>query len=268
MTAHFNSSDPLAYQGIDPQTQPDFIYADRLPRTTDVRTPGTHWEDASSLPKTIWITSEPGVWIQLNSSGGAIATLSAENGAFTPPLGSNFNISGSPFGGSAAPGAIMFSMPASGQMDAVVQTDNTTIAINAATNRLEVLGTTEWSWSTPAIAPFTANSNAINPAFALTVNPGESYYIEADVIASNGAGTTRVGGKQQCVAFNAGAGATITPVQNQYRQSQSPGAIAPLELDFLFGVAGTDVFITALGGTAAIPATMLWKAKVNFVVVP
>lgn len=77
--------------------------------------------------------------------GGNIMTLSSEGGPHTPPVGNNFNFSGSVAGGSAANGAIEFITPGGpgaatdGQMDAVVRTDNVTIHINGA-NNLEVIG--------------------------------------------------------------------------------------------------------------------------------
>lgn len=80
-----------------------------------------------------FISSTPG--------GIAIATLSGEGGAFTPPLGTNFDFSGSLAGGSAANGAILFNTAGPGEMDAAVQVDGTTIDINGS-NQLTVVGST------------------------------------------------------------------------------------------------------------------------------
>ena len=81
------------------------------------------------------------------SNGGTPApdleTLSAEGGAPVPPDGNNFNFSGSTAGGSVANGAVIFSAPANGQMDAVVQTDDVTIFINAS-NNLQVKDSLIW----------------------------------------------------------------------------------------------------------------------------
>jgi len=89
--------------------------------------------------------SKEGV-LSVNTSGAAvIETLSSEGGPHTPPMGHNFNFSGSIAGGSAANGAIEFITPGGpgaatdGQMDAVVRTDGVTIHINAS-NDLEVIG--------------------------------------------------------------------------------------------------------------------------------
>jgi len=89
--------------------------------------------------------SKEGV-LSVNSSGAAvIETLSSEGGPHTPPMGHNFNFSGSIAGGSAANGAIEFITPGGpgaatdGQMDAVVRTDGVTIDINAS-NELHVIG--------------------------------------------------------------------------------------------------------------------------------
>lgn len=72
--------------------------------------------------------------------GGSVNTLSAEGGADTPPLGFNFNFSGSLAGGSVANGAILFSTPSDGALDAAVQVDGTSIVINSS-NQLSTLGT-------------------------------------------------------------------------------------------------------------------------------
>lgn len=75
--------------------------------------------------------------------GSSINTLSAENGPATPPNGNNFNFSGTVAGGSSANGAIVFSTPSNGEMEAVVQTDGVTIQINAS-NQLEVISGEYW----------------------------------------------------------------------------------------------------------------------------
>jgi hypothetical protein len=72
------------------------------------------------------------------SGGSGIETLSSEGGAKTSPSGNNFNFSGSTSGGAAANGAILFNTSATGEMDAAVQVDGTTIEINGS-NKLAVV---------------------------------------------------------------------------------------------------------------------------------
>jgi len=76
--------------------------------------------------------------------GSSINTLSAENGAATPPSGNNFNFSGSLAGGSTANGAVLFNTSAAGEMNAVVQTDSSTIFINAS-NQLQAISGLTWN---------------------------------------------------------------------------------------------------------------------------
>lgn len=100
-------------------------------------------------------------------SGGSINTLSAEGGAATPPSGTNFNFTGSLSGGATANGAIIFSTPANGQMDGVVQVDNSTIFINAS-NQLQV-SNSGFIWTVE-----TANLTAVkgHGYFANSASPG------------------------------------------------------------------------------------------------
>lgn len=72
-----------------------------------------------------------------------VETISGEGGAPVLPDGFNFNFSGSIAGGSVANGAILFSTPSVGQVDAVVQTDDITITINAS-NQLQVIEPLVW----------------------------------------------------------------------------------------------------------------------------
>lgn len=113
--------------------------------------------------------------------GGSINTLSAENGPATPPSANNFNFTGSTAGGATANGAIIFSTPASGQMDGVVQTDDITIFINAG-NQLEVRQGSLW---TPQVIDFTAQvghsywinnpASLINVTMPAVFNPGDTF---------------------------------------------------------------------------------------------
>ena len=105
--------------------------------------------------------------VDVGSAAGPIDTLSGENGPSTPPSGSNFNFSGSTSGGASANGAILFSTPSSGQMNAAVQVDGTTIQINAS-NQLTALSS-DIIWAVQS-ADLTAVSgrgyfaNSANPA--------------------------------------------------------------------------------------------------------
>lgn len=78
-----------------------------------------------------------------NSPGSSVNTLSAEGGPATPPNGFNFNFAGSIAGGSSANGALTFSIPANGEMNATVNVDNDTIFINAS-NDLQVRKSNIW----------------------------------------------------------------------------------------------------------------------------
>lgn len=104
--------------------------------------------------------------------GGSVNTLSAEGGADTPPLGFNFNFSGSLAGGSTANGAILFSTPTDGEMNAAVQVDGTSISINAS-NQLSALGL--WTDVTSGTQAVTSggkylSDNAVTVVFTLPVS--------------------------------------------------------------------------------------------------
>jgi len=77
-------------------------------------------------------------------TGGPIDTLSAENGAATPPNGNNFNFSGTATGGYGSNGGIVFTTVNPGEMNAQVQVDNTTVVINAS-NQLVAVGSMVWT---------------------------------------------------------------------------------------------------------------------------
>lgn len=109
-----------------------------------------------------------------------IISLSAEGGAPEAPLGTNFDFSGAIADGAAADGAILFSTPGPGRMNAVVQTDGVTIHINAS-NQLEVITDAILGTAT-TIGAVTAD--AIN--FPLGATPG-TYTFEARIAGFNAA---------------------------------------------------------------------------------
>lgn len=97
-------------------------------------------------------------------TGGPVDTLSAEGGAPTPPLAGNFNFSGN----ASISGAITFSTPSNGQMDATVRVDNTTIVINGA-NDLQVVKTSTWHTINSSQTANVGNSYVVTGAGAVVV---------------------------------------------------------------------------------------------------
>lgn len=110
--------------------------------------------------------SQSGIINVEGSGSGPIETLSGENGTHEPPVGGNFNFSGSIAGGSAANGAVLFSSTGAGEMDVAVQVDNSTIIINAS-NQLQATG---------SYFNYTAISFADSPYTVLSTD----YYISVD----------------------------------------------------------------------------------------
>ncbi len=79
------------------------------------------------------------------SGGGknSLKTLSGENVIKRAPLAGNFNFSGTVGGGYGTNGAIVFSTPSNGEMNAQVQVDGATVIINAA-NKLQSISQFTW----------------------------------------------------------------------------------------------------------------------------
>ncbi len=57
-----SAQNPLGYTGINFNTQPQFITAQRPPTTLDFNNPGTQWLDNSVVPGVIYETTGAGVW--------------------------------------------------------------------------------------------------------------------------------------------------------------------------------------------------------------
>lgn len=129
---------PRQYTGVRPINPPNVIYADRNPLNTDkAYVKGDLWLNVSGLSCWQFSGSQ---WIPLSGGSGSMSSLSAEGGSFTAPLGGNFDFAGAMADGAVADGAILFSTPGDGRMNAVVQTDGVSIEINSS-NELQVIGT-------------------------------------------------------------------------------------------------------------------------------
>lgn len=90
------SSSPLGYEGLDPFTNPPFIYADRSPTINDVWQPGTIWENRILNPKILYITTGGGIWNQISTSGGSssFSSLTVTPGPVSLTGTTNINTSG------------------------------------------------------------------------------------------------------------------------------------------------------------------------------
>lgn len=80
-------------------------------------------------------------WTPLAAGSSGIQTLSAEGGSATLPLANNFDFRGNSGG---VMGAIQFSTPSNGEMNANVRVDGVTVTINGS-NQLEAVNGYIWS---------------------------------------------------------------------------------------------------------------------------
>lgn len=114
-----------------------------------------------------------------NIPSGTLNTLSAEGGSDTNPDNNNFDFSGSS-------GAILFSTPSDGQMNAAVQVDGSTISINGS-NQLQVSSSPKSTASTTGAATETlftiASSNdtvtTVDLTFSGVMTPTAGGAVEA-----------------------------------------------------------------------------------------
>ena len=92
MTTPYGSF-PFNAAGVDPYNNPYFITAQRAPTTKDIQPPGTGWDDQSTTPDTLYITSGGGVWVANGNAAGSFTSLTVV-GVTTLTGTTNINTSG------------------------------------------------------------------------------------------------------------------------------------------------------------------------------
>ncbi len=176
------------------------------------------------------------------ASGGSINTLSAEGGAPTPPLGTNFDFSGT------ANGAILFSTPSNGQMLAAVQVDNTTITVNGS-NQLQV-----------ATAPTgTGTTVGLTTADLITVTPTDlkSFSIQCLVSGYDTANNEMIGGE---LLGTGRKNTTVTIVGTPDKTAEADAGLSTASYDLVASGANFIVRVTGVAGR-----TINWGARLNYV---
>ena len=144
-------------------------------------------------------------WTPLAAGASGILTLSAEGGAATLPLANNFNFRGNSAG---VNGAIQFSTPSNGQMNANVRVDGITVIINGS-NQLEAVSGLKWviqSSNTMAVKGMGYFTNGANVQIQLPSASviGDTFH----VYNYNGGGFTITQGAGQFIQV--GEGVTTT----------------------------------------------------------
>lgn len=152
---------------------------------------------------------------------------------------------------SAASGAINFNSSGPGVMAVAVQVDNSTIVVNGS-NQLQTQGSIV---STTATA---AGASGVCGTIPLALNT--AYHIIAYVISYNSATPRTCGGMAQCIAYRAGGGAVLLPMQNQTYFDETP-ASPPANNDFNFSAVGNNIQLNVLGDAGV---GLNWKSRIVF----
>lgn len=186
-----------------------------------------------------------------------VETISGEGGAAVPPAGFNFNFSGSVAGGSVANGAILFSTPANGQVNAVVQTDGTSITINAS-NKLQVVGD---------VSGTAVTTDGTTPVTIITIPMTAGTSISLDGILSGFEATTPAAIGSSIIATllrgsgGLDAGAQLV-AQSDDEINASPGLTTAT---YAVTPSGNNILITVTGQAGL---TINWRCSVKTVTAP
>ena len=179
------------------------------------------------------------------ASGSSINTLSAEGGAPTPPLGTNFDFS------STATGALTFATPGTGLMTAEVNVDGTTITVNGS-NQLQ------------AVNSFTGTGTTVGATTAdlITVTPTDlkAFSVQALVAGYDAANDAMNGGE---VLRNGRRNGNVTIVGTPDTTENEDAGLGTTVIDLV--ASGTN-FIIRVTGVAG--RTIVWGARLMYVSSP